>query len=215
MGEKRLRNKTGWRFLFLLITVIVFDCILIRWLTPQKTGEMDYYTEKIYGELVCFPIPESGNTEELSWNYVDSWMAERTFGGERQHEGCDIMMSENQRGIYPVLSMADGIIENIGWLKLGGYRIGIRSKSGVYYYYAHMESYAENLEQGTQVEAGDFLGFAGDSGYGSEGTTGQFAVHLHVGIYIPDSGGNDHAVNPYPFLQYLEKRHLVSDYEQP
>ena len=210
-----MRNRAGQRLLFFLLAVVVFDCILIRWLNPPEEEETDYYTEKIYGELVCFPIPESEITEELSYNYVDSWKAERTFGGERQHEGCDIMMSKNQRGIYPVVSMSDGIIENIGWLKLGGYRIGIRSDTGVYYYYAHMESYAENLKQGTQVEAGEFLGFAGDSGYGSEGTIGQFAVHLHVGIYIPDGEGNDHAINPYPFLQYLEKRHLVSDYKQP
>lgn len=208
-------NKAGRRFLFLLLAVIVFDCILIQWLQPQEAEETDYYTEKIYEELVCFPVPESEITEELTYHYVDSWKAQRTFGGDRQHEGCDIMMSENQRGIYPVVSMTDGIIENIGWLRLGGYRLGIRGDSGVYYYYAHMESYAEHLAQGMRVEAGEFLGFAGDSGYGSEGTTGQFAVHLHVGIYIPDNEKNDYAINPYPFLQYLEKRHLMSDYEQP
>lgn len=205
----------GKRLFFFLLAAIVADCILTRWLNPPEEVETDHYAEKIYGELEYFPIPGSKNAEDLTWEYVDSWMADRTFGGERQHEGCDIMMSENQRGIYPVVSMTDGVIENIGWLKLGGYRIGIRSGSGAYYYYAHMESYAENLEQGMTVEAGEFLGFAGDSGYGSEGTTGQFAVHLHVGIYIPDSEGNDCAINPYPFLQYLEKRHLVSDYEQP
>lgn len=209
-----MRNRAGRRLFFIILfVIIVFDCVLIQWLTPREKEETDYYTKKIYEELVCFPIPESKNTEDLSYDYVDSWMAERTFGGERQHEGCDIMMSENQRGIYPVVSMTDGVIENIGWLKLGGYRIGIRSASGAYYYYAHMESYAENLKQGTQIEAGEFLGFAGDSGYGSEGTTGQFAVHLHVGIYIPDSEGNDYAINPYPFLKKLEKRHLVSDYQ--
>ncbi len=210
-----MKKKAIRKILFLILAAIVLDCIMIRRLDPIKDEEADFYTEKIYGELMCFPIPESENTENLSYNYVDSWMAERTFGGDRQHEGCDIMMSENQRGIYPVVSMTDGVIENIGWLKLGGYRIGIRSESGVYYYYAHMESYAENIKQGTQVEAGEFLGFAGDSGYGSEGTTGQFAVHLHVGIYIPDSEGGDHAIDPYPFLQYAERQHLVSDYQKP
>lgn len=39
--------------------------------------------------------------------------------------------------------------------------------------------------EGDQVRAGDLLGYMGDSGYGPEGTTGQFPVHLHVGIYMP------------------------------
>ncbi len=75
-------------------------------------------------------------------------MAERTFGGNRHHEGTDLMTTENERGIYPIVSMTDGVIEALGWLRLGGYRIGIRSSSGIYYYYAHMESYAEDLTEG-------------------------------------------------------------------
>lgn len=125
------------------------------------------------------------------------------------------MMTRDVRGIYPVVSMTDGVIENVGWLQLGGYRIGIRSPGGNYYYYAHMESYAENICEGMRVKAGEFLGFVGDSGYGGEGTTGQFAVHLHVGIYTPDREGNDQAVNPYPYLKSLEEDCIFSDYEEP
>lgn len=39
------------------------------------------------------------------------------------------------------------------------------------------------IKEGDQVQAGEMLGFMGDSGYGEEGTTGQFPVHLHLGIY--------------------------------
>ena len=35
--------------------------------------------------------------------------------------------------------------QQIGWLKLGGYRIGIRSKQGYYVYYAHLQQYAPDL----------------------------------------------------------------------
>ena len=122
------------------------------------------------------------------------------------------MTTENQRGIYPVVSMTDGVIEAIGWLRLGGYRIGIRSSSGIYYYYAHMESYAEDLTEGSEVKAGQFLGFVGDTGYGEEGTTGRFAVHLHVGIYVPDDSGADVAVNAYPYLKKAESRQIFADY---
>lgn len=215
MGEKRLKKKKRYRILLFLILIVLFDCVLIKYLQRIAVGNADRYAEKIYDELVCFPIPQSCSEKDMTCSYTDSWLSERTFGGERQHEGCDIMTSENQRGIYPVVSMTDGVVESIGWLELGGYRIGIRSDSGIYYYYAHMESYAEGITEGTQVDAGEFLGFVGDSGYGSEGTTGKFAVHLHVGIYVPSGDGTDQAVNPYPFLQYLENRCLISDYQKP
>lgn len=91
------------------------------------------------------------------------------------------MADKNERGLYPVISISDGMITNLGWLEKGGYRIGITSPSGVYYYYAHLESYAE-IKEGDQVQAGEMLGFMGDSGYGEEGTTGQFPVHLHLGF---------------------------------
>ena len=37
-----------------------------------------------------------------------------------------------------------------------------------------------------------------------EGTSGNFATHLHVGIYIPVEGQEDLSVNPYYLLRYLE-----------
>ena len=38
-------------------------------------------------------------------------MMERTYGGKRGHEGCDIMASYNHRGVYPVVSVCDGTLE--------------------------------------------------------------------------------------------------------
>ena len=52
--------------------------------------------------------------------------------------------------------------------------------------------------------AGQLLGFMGDSGYGEEGTTGMFDVHLHVGIYFYDTEGREISMNPYFFLQELQ-----------
>ena len=111
--------------------------------------------------------------------------------------------------------MTDGTVEQLGWLKLGGWRIGIRSPGGMYYYYAHLESYAEDLQVGSEVLAGQFLGFVGDSGYGEEGTTGQFVVHLHLGIYVPDENGEDQAVDPYPFLEERREDLIQADYGLP
>lgn len=157
--------------------------------------------EALRREMSCFPV-EKSYIQDVS--YVDSWYGERTFGGERLHEGTDIMSIPNVSGEIPVVSMTNGSVKNIGWLKLGGWRIGIESESGIYYYYAHLHSYAANLKQGDAVYAGQLLGFMGDSGYGEEGTTGMFDVHLHVGIYFYDAEGREISMNPYFFLQELQ-----------
>ena len=123
----------------------------------------------------------------------------------RRHEGCDIIGSERPRGFYPVVSMSDGVIEKIGWLEMGGWRIGIRAPKGAYLYYAHLYGYASDLKEGERVRAGQLLGYMGDTGYGkTEGTTGNFEVHLHVGIYIRTDHYEEMSVNPYWILKYME-----------
>ena len=120
------------------------------------------------------------------------------------------MAARQESGIYPVISITNGTVTNIGWLEKGGYRVGITSDSGTYYYYAHLESYA-NLKKGDSIRAGQLLGYMGDSGYGPEGTTGQFAVHLHLGIYSYETG-KENSVNPYYVLRFLENKKLKYAY---
>ncbi|MBD5135867.1 MAG: M23 family metallopeptidase [Lachnospiraceae bacterium] len=157
-------------------------------------------------DIKYFPVAKSTDKNMSYVYYANSWGDKRTYGGERVHEGIDIMAEENVRGKYPVVSMTDGKIENIGWLELGGYRIGIRSKHNGYFYYAHLFSYAEGMEEGKEVKAGQLIGYMGDSGYGKEeGTVGMFAVHLHLGIYINDKAGNEKSINPYYYLRAAEK----------
>lgn len=164
----------------------------------------------VENEASYYPIPESSVDKSLKTSFSNSWMTERTFGGKRGHEGTDIMASQNKRGLYPVLSMTDGVITNLGWLEKGGYRVGITSKSGTYYYYAHLESYS-NIKEGDSVMAGELLGYMGDSGYGEEGTTGKFDVHLHVGIYFYKNG-EEISLNPYFLLKALENKKLKYSY---
>lgn len=213
----RKKLKTYRFYLIALAAVVLMDTVLTGQLKQQAadTGSANRREQSVIsGETRFFPIAGSG-VEELSFDYVDSWQADRSFGGDRHHEGCDIITSVNRRGVYPVVSMTDGTVEQLGWLKLGGWRIGIRSPGGMYYYYAHLESYAEDLQVGSEVLAGQFLGFVGDSGYGEEGTTGQFVVHLHLGIYVPDENGEDQAVDPYPFLEERREDLIQADYGLP
>lgn len=166
----------------------------------------------IWNDLVYFPVPASVKNEDADITFENSWLFERNFGGSRGHEGCDIMASINRRGYYPVISMTDGIVEKIGWLPQGGYRIGIRAKSGAYFYYAHLYEYAAHFKEGTPVIAGQLLGYMGDSGYGEEGTLGKFDVHLHVGIYIKTEQSDEVSINPYYILRYLEDSKLNYSY---
>ena len=160
-------------------------------------------TEAIWNDVTYFPVPEFTSKPKRTVSYVNTWMSERTYGGKRGHEGTDLMASENVSGLYPIISMTDGVVTKKGWLEKGGYRIGIESPGGVYFYYAHLHSYAD-IEVGDKVKAGDIIGYMGDTGYGPEGTTGKFAVHLHLGIYIyPD--GKEVSINPYWILRYIEK----------
>ena len=174
----------------------------------RETDEFSYYMEmvdQVSSEIQCFPVVKEGTDERYPVSYDNTWGAKRTYGGERTHEGCDLMAVSNERGKYKVCSMTDGVVKNIGWLEQGGWRIGIESDAGTYYYYAHLDSYEKAFEKGERVVAGQILGRMGDSGYGKEpGTKGNFAVHLHVGIYLKDLEGKERAVNPYWYLKRLE-----------
>lgn len=184
---------------FYMIIAISFSVILSHHLLIRNVPDSVELDEVKY-----FPVAEFADSKDRTVYYDDSWMAERTYGGVRGHEGTDIMATENIRNVYPIISMTDGTVTKKGWLEKGGYRIGVTSPSGVYYYYAHLSSYAD-LEIGDVVKAGDLLGYMGDSGYGEEGTIGKFPVHLHLGIYINECG-EEVAINPYWILKNIEKR---------
>ena len=165
---------------------------------PLELRDFQDACTAVWDDLEEFPV-------SCGAAYEDSWLFERSFGGERRHEGCDLMPPEDQRDFYPVRSMTDGVVEKTGWLTLGGWRIGIRSFHGGYFYYAHLSSYARDFQEGDPVSAGELLGYMGDSGYGPEGTTEKFDVHLHVGIYIEGKDQEEISVNPYWPLRYLEE----------
>lgn len=167
----------------------------------------------IFQDLRYFPIPASTVQATPDISYEDGWMDSRTYGGDRHHEGCDIMGTAMPRGFYPVVSISDGVVEKIGWLEQGGWRIGIRTPSGIYLYYAHLYDYSQEFKEGDSVKAGQLLGFMGDSGYSAvEGTVGNFEVHLHLGIYLKTDHYEELSVNPYWILRYLEKYRLKYSY---
>lgn len=182
-----------------------------RWERAKGWGSYLAACQAVWDDLQYFPVAESSDNSRLSVSFEDSWMFDRSYGGERGHEGTDIMPSVNEPGRFPVVSMTDGTVESKGWLELGGYRLGIRAPHGAYFYYAHLDSYSD-IEEGDTINAGDLLGFMGDTGYGTEeGTRGKFPVHLHVGIYLYQNE-QEISVNPYPALSYVQDKKVSGDF---
>ena len=182
-----------------------------RWERAKGWGTYLSACQAVWDDLEYFPVAGSADGKGLTVSFEDSWMFDRSYGGERGHEGTDIMPSVNEPGVFPVVSMTDGIVESKGWLELGGWRLGIRAPHGAYFYYAHLDSYSD-IREGDHIEAGEFLGFMGDTGYGTEeGTRGKFPVHLHVGIYLYE-GGQEISVNPYPALLYVEGQKISGNF---
>ena len=220
-----MRTKKQWRYVRYLRVILRFGVLflmlyldvrcagyIVTWQPELERvrqvwqGLQKQNAEKLFHPLLqeaeCFPVRRAKG-QSVSWGFDDGYGEGRSYGGRRSHEGIDIMPVSDDWKQIPIRSVSDGVVEQLGWLELGGYRVGIRTKSGLYFYYAHLEKYAPGLQKGDRVQAGTLLGYMGDTGYGPEGTRGKFPVHLHFGIYY-DKDGEESTVNPYDLLRYLE-----------
>jgi murein DD-endopeptidase MepM/ murein hydrolase activator NlpD len=128
-----------------------------------------------------------------------------TFGGPRSdvsggwHHGDDIFAPLGA----PILAVASGTVFSVGWNKVGGNRLWLRDGQGNLFYYAHLSAFTPLAMNGNNVNAGDVLGFVGNTG-DAQGTP----THLHFEIHpVGLIGlGYDGAVNPTSYL--LAWQHL-------
>jgi murein DD-endopeptidase MepM/ murein hydrolase activator NlpD len=118
-----------------------------------------------------------------------------TFGaprsGGRTHEGNDIFAPMGT----PLLAVERGVLDNIGVGTLGGTKLWLVGESGTEYYYAHLSAYVEGIHEGMVVEAGDVVGYVGNTGNAI-----STPPHLHFEIH-PDGG---EAIDPYPLLSAVD-----------
>lgn len=203
--QKAKKNKKNVATLFAAHVLGLEKKILLSRKSKLVFKEAISCYEQFLVDIEGFPIQG-----DYDYVYEDSWHSERSYGGIRKHYGTDIMNPKNQRGVIPIVSMSKGRVENIGWNDQGGYRVGVRTPNGAYIYYAHLERYGPEIYKGTEIEVGDLIGYMGDSGYGEEGTVGQFPVHLHIGIATKSFGNDENWINPYYLLRYLEDKEMKS-----
>jgi murein DD-endopeptidase MepM/ murein hydrolase activator NlpD len=159
-----------------------------------------------YGLKGYFPLARG-----FDYTHYDDFGAGRSYGYQRRHLGHDMM------GLIgtPVIAVESGTVEALGWNQYGGWRIGIRSFDGRrYYYYAHLRQnypYAEGLEVGSVVTAGDVIGYMGHTGYSTTENVNNIEVtHLHWGLQLifdesQKDGDNEIWIDVYPLTRFLAK----------
>lgn len=119
------------------------------------------------------------------YSHCDDFGVSRSFGFARKHLGNDLMGGLGT----PIVAVEGGTVEAMGWNRYGGWRMGIRSLDNKrYYYYAHLQKdhpFAEGLEVGDIVQAGDLIGFMGRTGYSDKENVNNIeTVHLHFGMEL-------------------------------
>jgi len=117
-------------------------------------------------------------------------------GGSRKHEAMDVLAPRNT----PVLAVEDGKIARLFLSAAGGVTIYQFDPTSTYcYYYAHLEKYANGLDEGDTVKRGEVLGYVGTTGNAPRDTP-----HLHFAIF---KLGEDKkwwqgtAIDPYSVLK--------------
>ena len=95
-------------------------------------------------------------------------------GNQRHHEALDIMAPKGT----PVVAAADGKVVKLFTSKPGGLTVYQFDPSEKYaYYYAHLDRYADGLQEGMVLKRGDVLGYVGVTG-----NSDPNAPHLHFAV---------------------------------
>jgi murein DD-endopeptidase MepM/ murein hydrolase activator NlpD len=132
-------------------------------------------------------------------SFVDTFGSSRSDVSGGWHHGDDIFAPLGA----PILAVASGSVFSVGWNRVGGNRLWLRDGQGNLFYYAHLSAFTPLAVNGNKVNAGDVLGFVGNTG-DAQGTP----THLHFEIHpVGLIGlGYDGAVNPTTYL--LAWKHL-------
>jgi murein DD-endopeptidase MepM/ murein hydrolase activator NlpD len=143
-------------------------------------------TPKLTAGGYVFPV--YGNS-----SFIDTFGAFRGDVPGSWHHGDDIFAAFGT----PLLAVAHGTVFSVGWNRVGGWRLWLRDDKGNQFYYAHLSAYSPLAVNGAIVQAGDVLGFVGNSG-DAEGTPDHLHFEVHpVGLL---GLGYDGAVNPTSYL---------------
>lgn len=158
------------------------------------TGRLDERTALKLGviappavQLAVFPV-------QGPCSFSNTWHAPR---GDRKHLGVDIIAKEGNL-IYAV---ADGTITrvyNAATSTLAGNGVRLTTADGTYFFYGHFQRVADGITVGTQVKAGQVIGYNGKTGNTS-------TPHLHFEIH-PQGGP---AIDPTSAVAAVNACHIT------
>jgi murein DD-endopeptidase MepM/ murein hydrolase activator NlpD len=136
-------------------------------------------------------------------SFTDTYQAERAHVSGGWHHGDDIFAPLGA----PVLACASGTVFSVGWNAVGGNRLWLRDGQGNLFYYAHLSAFTPLAVNGNKVDAGDVLGFVGNTG-DAQGTPPHLHFEIHpVGLLHL---GYDGVVNPTSYLLAWKRLQDVS-----
>lgn len=178
-GEKSPEELLGNTYKYYSYYHTAYEAVL-GGLLGNYCIEINGEPEPCYGLKAFSPIAAG-----YGYSHCSDFGNSRSFGFARKHLGNDLMGSQGT----PIIAVEAGVVEAMGWNRYGGWRIGIRSfDSKRYYYYAHLQKdhpFAEGLEVGDTVQAGDLIGFMGRTGYSDKENVNNIqTVHLHFGMQL-------------------------------
>jgi len=122
----------------------------------------------------------------ISPSQINSDFGDPRGDGSREHEGQDLIAP---RGAF-IASPTDAVVIRTGDGSSSGIYVYTMNPGGESFRYMHLDAIADGVKAGTVLEAGDLIGYVGDSGNAKGGVT-----HLH--FEIRDDG---EAIDPYPRL---------------
>lgn len=163
--------------------------------SKKATHEPLKVTPKLGVKKLMFPVVGS-------WGGVtDTYGANRSDVPGGWHHGDDLFAPIGT----PLVAVATGTVNRVGWEKLGGWRLWVRDTAGDEFYYAHLSGYAPAVLKSKKVTRGEVIGFVGDTGdaYLTPPHL-HFEVHPRPLLHL----GYDGAVDP---TTYVDKwPHLLS-----
>jgi peptidase M23-like protein len=136
--------------------------------------------------------------------YVDDFGAPRAGG---PHQGNDLVAAKKS----PAVAAESGTVKYWTTSRTAGCMLYLYGLSGTIYYYIHLNNdltakndnrgkcvkgVAYTVKNGARVQAGQQIGYVGDSGDADGG-------HAHLHFEVHPGGGK--AVSPYPYLQKAYK----------
>ena len=155
---------------------------------PRATGQPLTVTPPLALRRYMFPV--AGPSD-----YGDTYGGFRSDVPGNWHHGDDIFAPLGT----PVVAVATGTINRVGWEKLGGWRLWVRDAAGDEFYYAHLSGYAPADLRSNRVRAGDVIGFVGNTG--DAFTTDphlHFEIHPRPLLHLGYNG----AVDPTTYLEH-------------